>query len=204
MVAALVYQVAIGSFGNLGAALLAVGAMVAITGALHEDGLKDAADGLFGGDTPQRRLQIMKDPTSGSFGVLALLLGLAGRIFFVAWLPPSEAVTALIVAAILSRTAMVAPAFFLTPVGEGKLGKSFRPNNETFATGSALGAVLALLFAGPVGGLGAIMAAIAAAGAMIVLAKRKIGGFNGDICGATQQLAEWAVLMALVLAVPKL
>ena len=203
LLAALVYQVTVGSFGNLGAALLAVGAMVAVTGALHEDGLKDAADGLLGGDTPQERLKIMKDPTSGSFGVLALVLSLSGRIFFVAWLPPGDAVRALIVAAILSRAAMVAPAFFLEPVGNGELGKSLRPSNETLATGSVLGAVLALLFAGPVGGLGAIMATIAAAGAMVTLAKKKIGGFNGDICGATQQLAEWMVLVALVLAVPK-
>ncbi len=126
----------------------------------------------------------MKDPASVSFGVLALLLSVAGRVFFIAILSPGDATFALITAAVLSRAAILIPAFFLSPLEGSSLGRSFRPNNETLATGSALAAVLALLFAGPVGGLAAIMAAVAAAGAMTGLAKKRIGGYNGDICGA--------------------
>ena len=56
------------------AAVLAVGATVMLTGALHEDGLADTADGLFGGRTPADRLRIMKDSATGAYGVLALVL----------------------------------------------------------------------------------------------------------------------------------
>jgi len=61
------------------AALLALAAMIAITGALHEDGLADSADGLWGGWDRARRLEIMKDSRIGTYGVLALGLTLLLR-----------------------------------------------------------------------------------------------------------------------------
>jgi adenosylcobinamide-GDP ribazoletransferase len=61
-------------------AALAVTGLVVATGAFHEDGLADSADGLFGGHTPERRLEIMKDSRVGTFGALALGLSLLLRV----------------------------------------------------------------------------------------------------------------------------
>ena len=199
LMAAVVYSLTVSSFGNLGASLLAVATMVFASGAIHEDGLKDSADGIWGGSNKQARLKIMKDPTSGSYGVVALILVLSARVFFLAYLATGEAVFAIIIAAVLSRSAMAIPPFFLMPVG-GKLGESFRPKSEHFASCLSVAVLIALLFGGVISGLGATMAAFAVAGVITCVAKLKLGGFNGDICGATQQVTEVAVLAALIFA----
>jgi len=152
LLASLVYTLTVSSFGSLGASLLAVATMVLASGAIHEDGLKDSADGIWGGSTKQMRLKIMKDPTSGSYGVLALILVLSARIFFLASLPAVDAVSAILVAAVLSRAAMIVPPFFLKPVG-GKLGRNLEPKSEHFSTCLSLAILFALLFGDVVSGL---------------------------------------------------
>ncbi|MCP6406743.1 adenosylcobinamide-GDP ribazoletransferase, partial [Klebsiella pneumoniae] len=62
------------SLPPLAAALIAIGALAAMTGALHEDGLGDTADGFFGASTPDRRLDIMKDSRIGTFAALTLVI----------------------------------------------------------------------------------------------------------------------------------
>src|SRR5439155_27188630 len=77
------------------AATLAVGAGVLLTGALHEDGLADVADALGAGGGRQRVPEIMKDPLHGTYGVLAIVLGVVARIAAVAGLGPAAAAVAL-------------------------------------------------------------------------------------------------------------
>jgi cobalamin synthase len=85
------------------AATLSVGALVTVTGGLHEDGLADAADGFGGGGTPARKLEIMRDSRLGSYGGLALGLSLLLRVFAVAAL--AERATLLAAAATIARAA---------------------------------------------------------------------------------------------------
>src|SRR5919107_3544644 len=94
-------------------AALSVAAMTLVTGAFHEDGLADTADGFGGGATPERRLAIMKDSLIGSFGGSALVLAFTLRIAALATLaervPAGSAAAAVLIAAVLSRTAGLLP-----------------------------------------------------------------------------------------------
>jgi len=195
--------------GGLLSAALALATLAVTTGALHEDGLADSADGLFGGRTPERRLEIMKDSRLGSYGALAMGLALLLRVFALALIldraGPLAASGALVAAAVLSRLsglhllAGMAPA---RPVGaSASVG---RPSLPTAWLASAIGLLLAgglaLTCRLPLAGLGLGLALIAL-NALLVrrLCRRLIGGQTGDVAGATQQLDEIALYLGFAL-----
>ncbi|MSP66603.1 MAG: adenosylcobinamide-GDP ribazoletransferase [Alphaproteobacteria bacterium] len=176
------------------AATVTLGAVVLVTGALHEDGLADAADGLGGGD-PARRLALMRDSRIGAFGVIALTLSLLARVAAVAALGGGEAIAAWVAAAALSRA--VFPLMMITtrPArSDGAGAGAGRPTEGVLATAGALAYLLAALAVGPWDALLLLLAAAAAAGLVAVAAHRRIGGYTGDVLGAGQQAAEVAVL----------
>ena len=183
------------------AALLALGALVMVSGGLHEDGLADAADGLWGGWTQQRRLEIMRDSRIGSYGVIALVLGLGLRAVALALIFAAGALTgaaALVIAAMVSRAAMAGVMAALPHVRtEGLAQAQGRPPRATVL----LAVALALVAAAALGGTAGLAAAAAAAlGGLGVawLAHARIGGQTGDILGAAQQVAEIAALLCLL------
>jgi adenosylcobinamide-GDP ribazoletransferase len=182
----------------------------AVTGALHEDGLADVADGFGGGTTRERRLEIMRDSRIGASGGVALVLSLALRIGALATLTDrigAYSALALLLAAAISRTAALAPLVFLDPARVGGAGASVgRPSRLTFGIAVGLGLVLScavLPFGLPAHGV-ALMIGLAALGAWGVtgLARRQIGGQTGDVVGACQQVAEIAALLGLLVAIP--
>ena len=192
------------------AATLALAAGVLVTGALHEDGLADVADGFGGGSTPARRLEIMRDSRIGAYGGVALMLSLALRIGALATLLDRGghlAVLALVLAAALSRTAALAPLALLPPTRLDGAGAAVgRPSRRTLSTAGALalgltllGLTLGLPLLG--GTLMLVLSALAALG-VTALARRSIGGQTGDVVGAAQQGAEIAALLGLVAALP--
>ncbi|KQP34274.1 cobalamin biosynthesis protein CobS [Methylobacterium sp. Leaf469] len=192
------------------AATLAVATGVLITGALHEDGLADVADGFGGGTTRERRLEIMRDSRIGAYGGVALVLALALRIGALATLldrTGSGAALALVLAAALSRTAALAPMVLLVPARrDGAAASVGRPGRPAVAVAGALALTLALLgglLGLPVGGV-LLMLLLSGLGALAVtaLARRRIGGQTGDVIGACQQMAEIAALLGLVAMVP--
>ncbi|MEC8274496.1 MAG: adenosylcobinamide-GDP ribazoletransferase, partial [Pseudomonadota bacterium] len=136
----------LGFFHPLVVAVAVVAAGLLLTGALHEDGLADVADGLGGGD-PARRLEIMKDSRLGAFGVLALVLTVllkAGVVFALADpLKPGLAFALLVGAAGWSRALMTAIWAALPPANPGGLA-SVRPDMRQAAI--ALTLALGLLF----------------------------------------------------------
>lgn len=178
------------------AAALFLGLGTLMTGALHEDGLADSCDGLWGGWTRERRLEIMKDSHIGSYGVMGLVLVTLARWSAVTALISTGAWGAMIAAAILSRAPMVALISFLPNARGSGLSQSVgRPD----ATAALLAMLVAFVLAlGVAGGQALIMALWVAAMtlALAVLAWRKIGGQTGDILGASQQLGELAALAA--------
>ena len=192
------------------AATLAVTVAALVTGALHEDGLADLADGFGGGTTRERRLEIMRDSRIGSYGGVALVLSLALRIGALATLldrTGAYAALALVLAAAISRTAALAPMVLLDPARPGGAGAAVgRPTRGTFlvAMGLSLGlAAMALGLGLPAGGIALMLGFTAlAAGIVTALARRKIGGQTGDVVGACQQAAEVAGLIGLVAAIP--
>ncbi|WP_245298840.1 adenosylcobinamide-GDP ribazoletransferase [Pseudotabrizicola sediminis] len=185
---------AIGLPVGLAAALvLAVGAMT--TGALHEDGLADTADGLFGGWTRDRRLEIMKDSHIGSYGTLALLLVTLAAWSALTALLAAGAFPAIVAAAVMSRAPMAVIMAVLPHARADGLSRTVgRPSGL-----AALCAVaVAMLITGPLGLVAGVMSGAAAVAALMValFAKARIGGQTGDILGASQQMAGLAALSA--------
>ncbi len=176
--------------------VLALGAM--LTGGLHEDGLSDTADGLYGGWTRERRLEIMKDSRVGSYGVLALVLvTLARWSALTAVLVYGGYWAALVATGALSRAPMALMMALLPNArGEGLSHATGRPSS----TMALVGMALAIVIAGLLTGWTAVPLVFAALGVTVTLAVsalRRIGGQTGDVLGATQQLAEVACLVVL-------
>ncbi len=177
---------------------LVLAAGILLTGALHEDGLADCADGFWGGWDRARRLEIMKDSHIGSYGVLALGLSLILR-----WSALSTLIAAghlwgpVIAAAALSRAPMAAVMHALPNArGSGLSQSTGRPAQDTGLLGAAVALGVGLLATG--GAALAAMLGVALAGlAIAAVARARIGGQTGDVLGATQQLAEIAGLAAL-------
>ncbi len=185
----------------LALALIALATGVVVTGALHEDGLADVADGFGGGLDIQSKLTIMRDSAIGTYGMLALVFSVIIRASALAGMPgPGTATLALISAACISRALMVGLMANLPAARDDGLGASAgKPEMETFLTAFALAAVTAFVLSGAVAWILLIAGCLAAA-AMMVLAKRQIGGHTGDVLGATQQVSETAILLAAAAA----
>lgn len=189
------------------AAALSAAAMTATTGAFHEDGFADTADS-FGGATRERRLAIMRDSLIGSFGASGLVLVFALRIGALAEVASRSGIGgacgAVLVAAVLSRTAGLVPLVFLPPARlDGASYAVGQPTRETFWMAAALAAGLAvvvgLMAELPASGIVLMIALSGLSGAALAgLAARHIGGQTGDIAGAAQQVAEIAALIGLL------
>lgn len=197
--------------GPLLAAALAVAALTAATGAFHEDGLADTADGFGGGATPERRLEIMKDSRIGSFGGAALSLGLILRVATLAALAgrldPGPAAAAVVIAASLSRTSALALLALLPPArteGSSYAVGCLTPRAFAVPAALAIGIALALGLPANLPLPGLALAVVLPAGATLLLARlsaRLIGGQTGDVAGAAQQAGEVACLLGLLIAV---
>ncbi|KIN60439.1 Cobalamin synthase [Sulfitobacter noctilucae] len=180
------------------AALLALVASALVTGAMHEDGLADCADGFWGGLDKARRLEIMKDSQIGTYGVIALLMSLGLRgIALAVLLGAGLALPALLGAAVVSRAAMVAVMYALPHARSGGLSRQTGCPPLGAVGGAAGLALVALLFALPVASVVITLAAVLGSAAV---AKAKIGGQTGDVLGATQQLTEISLLLLCVSA----
>ncbi|QEC47021.1 adenosylcobinamide-GDP ribazoletransferase [Baekduia soli] len=184
--------------GPLVAAVLAVVMLVVITGALHQDGLADCADGLGVRGDRARRLAVMREPTVGTFGVLAVALWLLLVVAAVSGLNRTHMVRALVVMAATGRWAALLHATATLPARRDGLGSGF----EVGVLGLAAGTVLAVTAAVVLGGIGPGLGALAASAAVAVLvtawSRGRLGGRTGDTLGATVALAEAAVAIVLL------
>ncbi|MBI2940959.1 MAG: adenosylcobinamide-GDP ribazoletransferase [Chloroflexi bacterium] len=189
--------------GPVAALILAFGAFV--SGGLHLDGLMDTADGVFGGHTPARRLEILKDSRVGSFGVLAGVLALLGQFSVLSLWTGGARLTALVGALTLARWAMVLALATFPPARPSGLGATFRAaaTNRALAVATALTVTIVALTGGPVGLIGLV-----ATGATTLLLGRflthRIGGLTGDCYGAANVVAETLVLYLYLALGPQL
>jgi len=188
---------------GLGAWLAAVAAVLAAivaTGALHEDGVADVADGFGAHGDRERKLDAMRDSRIGAFGVIALVLVLAARIGVIAALAhPALVVGALIGAGALSRSYVVI-AMRMMPLarqdglGAGAGTPSFHESLAALLIAIAIGLAVLLTWSWLV----AAVAGAAAAALMAWRANRSFGGQTGDVLGTIQQVSEVAILAGLV------
>jgi adenosylcobinamide-GDP ribazoletransferase len=179
------------------AALVALGAALAATGALHEDGLADSADGLFATTQRERVLAIMRDSRIGTFGTLALVLAIglkAGALVAIA-----DGAAALVATHALARTWLPALMLWDEPArSDGLAFDAGRPEAEPVYWAVALGLAIAVLSVGVVGLLAAAVSLGCALG-VATLARRRLGGYTGDTLGAAEQAAEIGALLALTI-----
>jgi adenosylcobinamide-GDP ribazoletransferase len=180
--------------------VVAAGVLVLLalmTGGLHEDGLSDTADGLFGGWTKERRLEIMKDSRVGSYGVLALVLVTLARWSALATILGEGGVWGLVAVGAVSRAPMgLVMSALPNARATGLSHATGRPSAQVALLGAGGAVVIALLFAGWVAVPMLVLTALLV-GLLARSARARIGGQTGDILGAAQQLAEVACLAAL-------
>jgi adenosylcobinamide-GDP ribazoletransferase len=200
----------------LAAALFAIGAGALVTGALHEDGLADVADGFGGGGTVERKLEIMKDSRVGTYGVVALVVVLGLEVVLIADMLARfgaiAAFAAIIAAATLSRVAALVPMALLPPARRDGLAASVGGVSKLdigigFAVAALFASVGLLALFGirgmPLVLAGCALAALITGLSLAGLAKAQIGGHTGDVAGATQKLAAVAVLATIVIALSR-
>lgn len=185
-------------------ALLAVAVAMLVTGALHEDGLADAADGA-GGATRERRLAIMKDPRLGAFGALALGLTLALKVAVLSTLPVAAALPALVAGGAVSRFWAVVVMSRSSYAGERSLARLDHgiegPRRGEVAFSLAL-ALVPLFLMGTAEALGGLAASAAAAALAAAWLCRGLGGYTGDILGAVIAVSETAFLLGAAARLP--
>lgn len=180
------------------AAGLTIMAGLLLTGALHEDGLADCADGLGGGTTREHALEIMRDSRLGTFGASALLMSVGLRWAALAGFAPQQGLIALVLCHTISR-AMIPPVLVS---GHYARSRGLASSVAEGVTGVEAGFAILIAFAvamiaGPVAGLAGFAGAIIAGGLMLSFLIYRLGGYTGDGLGAIQQVAEIAILIVL-------
>jgi adenosylcobinamide-GDP ribazoletransferase len=174
---------------------------VAITGGLHEDALADAADGFGGGWKKEQILAIMRDSRIGSFGAVAVALGLLARFACLGSLSLRDFDRFFVAGQVLNRWTALPLGFFLHSArdegGQGAL-IARRITGGALGAGTALAVVIVAFLLG-VKAVWAILAAVSVTAMTGFYYKRRLGGVTGDCMGATNQITEVAVYFAGVL-----
>ena len=203
-------------FTPLVAAVISTAFGIKLTGAFHEDGLADSCDGLGGGLTRERTLEIMKDSRLGTYGVLGLVSALLLKISLLAAMPVSVAIVALIIGHTASRLFCISLLTLLPYGGEIEHAKAkpmaqqLTPLQALYSSGWLILAIIlvTLIFPNTMQQIGlgkwllALVLALIATDYMRRLLCRRLDGYTGDGLGATQQLSEIAIYVGLAATVP--
>lgn len=185
----------------LAAAAVALVADALLTGGLHLDGLADTGDGILPAIPVQRRFDAMSDPRVGAFGALAVAVVLVVR--FAGFASASASVTAIAGLWCASRSAAAVAALTLPYARAQGLASAFVPagrDPRRAAVVAVTGLVLAVplvLIARPAAGISALAVELVVIAAVIAFAARRIGGYTGDVLGASIVLGETAALLTL-------
>jgi adenosylcobinamide-GDP ribazoletransferase len=178
-------------------AALSVAATILVTGALHEDGLADMADGFGGGDTREKKLEIMRDARIGTYGVCALIIALFVRAAAIAGLTEPVLVAPALIAAHVGARAVIPFVMFLLPAArtDGLAFAAGVPSGVGVAIAAALGFLTLVFCLGLGHALIALVALAVVVALMSWLAMRQIGGQTGDVLGAVEQVSEIVILL---------
>ena len=199
-------------FAHLAAAVVSTIATVLLTGALHEDGLADTADGLAAGHDRDRILEVMKDSRLGPSGALALALALMAKVFLLSCVGAvagwAGAMAALLGGHVVSRGLSLGIVATLPHIGSAATSKSLPVARQIGRDGLLIAAIwciaalaLVALLASPAAGLVALASAVIMLSWMRFMLARRLAGFTGDCLGATQQLCEIAFLLGVAIAI---
>lgn len=190
-------------------AAIAVAASAIVTGAMAEDAIADSADGLFGGTTRERRLEIMKDSRHGTYGVVALCLFLLLRVSALAALDEVDPIAAgavWLAAMLMARSGALWLTVALPPARPtGASASAGRASPMAFAIGAILALILAMLLSATSAGLLGFSLSVALLALLAwgwsLLCRKLVDGQTGDLIGALQALLEIAALAAFLMFV---
>ena len=182
------------------AAALALAATLVVTGALHEDGLADTADGFGGGAAREQKLAIMRDSRIGTYGVCALALALLLRASAVAALAAPGAVAAALIAShTAGRAAVPLLMLFVGPArADGLSYAAGRPAPAGVVAAVVIGLVVLVAGLGFVHAIEAAVLLVVVVALMGWLSVRQVGGQTGDVLGALEQVGEIVILLVAV------
>lgn len=184
-------------FSPFVSALLTVAATLTLTGGLHEDGLADTSDGFGAGGTRERKLEIMRDSRTGAFGVSALVLSILLRAGAIASLAEPDLVAPALIAAHAGARAVLPLFLWLVPNArqDGLAASVGHPPTARVMMALFIGFTTLVLCLGLGGALIAVLAIVAAIGALAWLCLGQIGGQTGDVLGALEQVCEILILL---------
>lgn len=189
----------------LSAAIL-LASLVAVTRGLHLDGFMDTCDGLFGGYTRQRRLEIMRDSQVGAFGIagaVSLLLLKYGALVSLLGLAEPGMEWGLLLFPMVSRWAMVVALRAFPYARSDGLGSPFHQRGAAWPTAAAAAAaVIGAVLLGGIGGAGLLAGATILAWLLGRVMVGRLGGLTGDTYGAINETVEAAALLAVVAMLP--
>lgn len=184
---------------SLVSALIAVLAGIMASGAFHEDGLADCADGFGGGWTRERKLEIMRDSRIGTYGTVALIIALGLRVALIADISQSfDVLCAAVGLGALTRGLLPLAILWLPAARkDGAAAETAAAlSSGVVGVSAALGLTTAAVLLAP-SGLLAIGATVFGMSGMFIIASRQIGGLTGDVLGAAQVVGEIAGLVAM-------
>lgn len=173
--------------------LLITAALVLITGIHHTDGLSDFADGLMARGTKQKKLEVMRDPSVGSAGIVAIVLYVAGTVIALSAIKGFEIFVAILAAEIIAKFSMV----LLTSLGPSAWEGSNSPfvdsmkNRKKLVIAAIITVGFIVVLQNNVGflalGVGIVLTLI-----ILLVSRRSFGGISGDIMGATNEITRVA------------
>ncbi len=184
--------------GRAPATALAIIALVVVSGALHQDGLADTADGLGARGDRDRRLEVMRDSATGVFGALALIGWALLMLTTLASLGAAHVLAALITACALARWAALAHVLATLPARSDGLGAAMHASRGALLAATIFSVPLALAVCGPIPGAGALIVAGLSAALSVLFVRRTLGGRTGDTIGATITVTEVVVCTVLL------
>ncbi len=184
--------------------VIAISISVILTGAFHEDGLADSADGLGAGGSPEKIDKIMHDSRLGTYGAVALILGLLMRLALIPPLIDSgySLVSILSIAFATGKLAIMFTRNYFSHSKFAKIGSIVGKISRKQLVSASLIWVFPTLYIFPF--LGVLLGTTFTTLVVFLLgkkAKKALGGITGDILGATAFLAELTFLMGVLVII---
>jgi adenosylcobinamide-GDP ribazoletransferase len=203
LIGAIIYAVARGiGLPSDPAAVLALATTILVTGAIHEDGLADTADGLGGGRSREQKLEIMRDSRIGTYGACALVLSILTRWSALTNIAePASVASALVIAHVAARAQLPVFMWLIPPArSDGLSAGAGQAPAQSALIAAALGLLCLVLAFGFSKAIMGLLLLLLVGMAWAWFATRQVGGQTGDILGALEQIGEIAILLMAVAA----
>jgi len=197
----------IGSFGfglsfilePLLVSLLVVSSIAIITGIHHADGLADFADGLMVKGSKDKKIKAMKDLSTGSAGIVGIVLYLVGLIITISLMNGFDLFKAILISEILAKFSMVLMASLGNSASLGSNSPFVKIMKDKKKLGAAFIIMLIpVIVIGGTTGLVMLGVTVTLTIFLLALSTRSFGGITGDVLGATNELSRLASLMVFV------